>query len=159
MAYLIDGHNLIPKLGLRLDAPDDEIELVRLLQEASRLSRRHIEVYFDGAPAGNTGTRRFGSVTARFISERTTADAAIKARLDALGRAARGWTVVSSDREIQAAARAARATTISSEDFAHRLRTLKAPGWWAGKLSKTPIPQTPSEPDVAEWMELFRSRK
>ena len=29
MPYLIDGHNLIPKLGLRLDELDDEIELIR----------------------------------------------------------------------------------------------------------------------------------
>ena len=28
MPYLIDGHNLIPKLGLRLDSPDDENAVV-----------------------------------------------------------------------------------------------------------------------------------
>ncbi len=54
MPYLIDGHNLIPKLGLRLDSPDDEMELAAILQEFARLNRREVEVYFDGAPAGPT---------------------------------------------------------------------------------------------------------
>jgi hypothetical protein len=30
---LIDGHNLIPKLGLRSDSSDDEMELAAILQE------------------------------------------------------------------------------------------------------------------------------
>jgi len=37
MSYLIDGHNLIPKLKLRLDNPKDENELIALLQEFCRL--------------------------------------------------------------------------------------------------------------------------
>ena len=49
MAYMIDGHNLIPKLGLRLDSLDDEEQLLALLQEFCRLRRAQVEVYFDGA--------------------------------------------------------------------------------------------------------------
>lgn len=41
MPYLIDGHNLIPKLGLRLDSMDDEMELVAILQEYARLERKN----------------------------------------------------------------------------------------------------------------------
>ena len=52
MPYLIDGHNLIPKVGLRLDSVDDELELIELLQAHGRRSRSLIEVFFDGAPAG-----------------------------------------------------------------------------------------------------------
>lgn len=44
MPYLIDGHNLIPKIGLRLSEPDDELELIRLLQDFARLRRQPIEV-------------------------------------------------------------------------------------------------------------------
>ena len=37
MPYLIDGHNLIPKVrGLSLQSMDDEMELVELLQEFCR---------------------------------------------------------------------------------------------------------------------------
>jgi len=67
MPYLVDGHNLIPKAGLRLDAPDDEMELVRRLQEFCRLHRKQVEVYFDGAPAGQAGTRNLGAVKAIFV--------------------------------------------------------------------------------------------
>ena len=95
MPYLIDGHNLIPKLGLRLDSPDDEMELVGILQEFCRLRRREVEVYFDGAPVGQASIKKFGIVTAHFVRLGTTADSAIKIRLEKLGRAARNWIVVS----------------------------------------------------------------
>ncbi|MCJ7435390.1 MAG: hypothetical protein MUO77_18065 [Anaerolineales bacterium] len=42
---------MIPKLRLRLDSVDDEMELVAILQEFCRLERRQVEVYFDGAPS------------------------------------------------------------------------------------------------------------
>ncbi len=60
MPYLIDGHNLIPKLGLRLDLLDDELELLVRLQEFCRLRRAQVEVYFDGAPPGQVSTRKAG---------------------------------------------------------------------------------------------------
>jgi hypothetical protein len=77
MPYLIDGHNLIPKTGLRLDAVDDEMELIMMLQEFLRRSRREAEVYFDGAPPGEALTKRFGRVTAHFVPLGTTAESAI----------------------------------------------------------------------------------
>ncbi len=61
MWYLIDGHNLIPKLGLRLDDPEDEMALVRLLQIVASRKRARIDVYFDGAPPGHAGSRKIGA--------------------------------------------------------------------------------------------------
>ncbi|HSQ39873.1 MAG TPA: hypothetical protein VLM78_06910, partial [Anaerolineales bacterium] len=81
MPYLIDGHNLIPKLGLRLDSMDDEMELTAILQEFCRLERKQVEVYFDGAPTPHAGTRKLGTVTAHFVPLGTTADDAIRRRL------------------------------------------------------------------------------
>ncbi|HAV77194.1 MAG TPA: hypothetical protein DCX53_07560, partial [Anaerolineae bacterium] len=122
MPYLIDGHNLIPKLGLRLDSPDDELELIAILQEYSRLeNKKQVEVYFDGAPAPHAGTRKLGTVTAHFISLTSSADNAIRARLKKMGKSARNWTVVSSDRQVQADAHSAKADVISSGDFAKKL--------------------------------------
>ena len=118
MPFLIDGHNLIPKIGLRLDSPDDELQLLTMLQEHSRRTRRPIEVYFDGAPPGRAGSRQAGKVKAHFVRQSSTADAAIQARLRALGRAARNWTVVSSDRAVQLAATASGASAMTSEQFA-----------------------------------------
>ena len=67
MPYLIDGHNLIPKLGLRLDSIDDEMELIAILQGFCRVERKQVEVFFDGAPAPQAGTRKLGAVSAHFV--------------------------------------------------------------------------------------------
>jgi len=118
MPYIVDGHNLIPKIpGLSLQAIDDEEHLIVLLQEFCRKKRKQVEVYFDNAPAGQAGTQRFGRVNAHFIHRGSTADAAIRRQLARLGKAATTWTVVSSDGEVQLEARAAHAQAISSESF------------------------------------------
>ncbi len=153
MPYLIDGHNLIPKLGLRLDSPDDEMELVGIIQEFSRLSRRQAQIYFDGAPVGEARTQRFGLVTAHFIRLESTADAAIKTELKRLGNAARNWVVVTSDREVQVAARLAHADVLSSEQFAKRLKELR-------QSSNRPAGDRELSPDeIQEWMKLFDRKK
>ncbi len=153
MPYLIDGHNLIPKLGLRLDSVDDEMELVGILQEYCRLERRQVEVYFDGAPALHAGIRKFGSVTAHFVRLGTTADHAIRERIKRLGKAAKNWTVVSSDRQVQADARAAQAEVISSETFSGLLKQARTSTPKPGEDRKL------SEPEVDEWLRIFRERK
>ena len=153
MPYLVDGHNLIPKVGLRLDSFDDELELVAILQEFCRLRHKQVEVYFDGAPAGQAGTRGLGVVKVHFVLAGTTADAAITRRLKKLGRAAKNWTVVSSDRQVQAEARAARAEVLSSEEFARLLQ--QTPRGESGKpAADHAVP--PSEVD--EWLKIFGSK-
>ena len=153
MPYLIDGHNLIPKLGLRLDSPDDELELIGILQEYSRLSRRESEVYFDGAPVGQDGPKKFGLVTAHFVRLGATADFAIKARLKKLARAARNWIVVSSDHEVQNAASAAHASVASSEEFAGQLKRLRH------SVLKPMGERELSSEEVEEWLKLFDERR
>jgi uncharacterized protein len=153
MPYLIDGHNLIPKVGLRLDSFDDELELVDLLREFSRLHRRQVEVYFDGAPAGQAGTRGMGTVKATFVRAGTTADAAIARRLKKLGRAAKNWTVVSSDRQVQADAREARAEVLSSEGFARMLQQTPRV-----ETSKPAEDRKVSPAEVDEWLKIFGSK-
>ena len=154
MPYLIDGHNLIPKLGLRLDSMEDERELVALLQEYCRLTRRTgMEVYFDGAPAGHAGTRKMIPITAHFVRLGSSADEAIRKRLKALGRGARNWTVVTSDRQVQAEARAVQAEIISSETFAALLKEARSSTPKPGKEQKL------SQEEVEEWIRLFQKGK
>jgi predicted RNA-binding protein with PIN domain len=153
MPYLIDGHNLIPRLGFRLDSLEDEMDLVAVLQEFTRRKRHTVEVYFDGAPPGHAGTRKLGSIKAHFIRIGQTADSAIRARLQKMGPAAKNWTVVSSDREVQAAARAARAESIPSERFAKILRQARQTEPIKEELTAL------SEEEVKEWMGLFSKRK
>lgn len=153
MSYLIDGHNLIPKVGLRLNSYDDEMDLVEILREFCRVRRKKAEVYFDGAPAGQAGTRNLGTVTAHFVRAGTTADAAIARRLKKMGRAAKNWTVVSSDRQIQAEVRAARAKVLSSEEFARLL--FQTP---SGETGKPAADRKVSPSEVDEWLQIFGSK-
>ena len=153
MPYIIDGHNLIPKVpGLRLEAMDDEMQLVEMLQEFCRLRGKQADVFFDNAPPGGSRARNFGRVIARFARQGTTADDAIRARLARLGKAARNWTVVSSDQAVQASARAAQAHYISSEAFAELL---------VGTLEETQADlgedeQAGLDPDeLDDWLHLF----
>jgi predicted RNA-binding protein with PIN domain len=152
MPYLIDGHNLIPKLGLSLRSLDDEQRLIERLQEFCRLERKQVEVYFDGAPAGQAGTRKFGTVKAHFVRQGTTADAAIAARLRKMGRAARNWTVVTSDRQVQTEVRAAQATLLSSEEFAHQVDLVLHN---KNELEAVDVEVPPEEVEI--WLEMFRS--
>jgi predicted RNA-binding protein with PIN domain len=153
MPYLIDGHNLIPKLGLRLDSPDDEMQLIGILQEFCRLERRNAEVYFDGAPVGQAGARKFGIVTAHFVRLGTTADAAIKIRLEKLGRAARNWIVVSSDHAVQNSAYNVHADVITSEKFVGLLKKSSQ------RESKSNTENKLSSEEVEEWLKLFGRKK
>jgi predicted RNA-binding protein with PIN domain len=153
MPYLIDGHNLIPKLGLRLDSMDDEMELVAVLQEFCRLERKQVEVYFDGAPTPQAGTRKLGSVTAHFVQLGTTADNAIRNRVKRLGKAAKNWTVVSSDRQVQAEARAAQAEVISSDTFAGLLKQAQT------SAPKRVEDRKLSQQEVDDWLEFFKKGK
>lgn len=151
MPYLIDGHNLIPKLaGFSLRAMDDEEQLIPFLQTYSRVRRHPVEVYFDGAPPGHAGTRRYGTVTAHFVPVDRTADDAIRARLAKLGAGARNYRVVSSDHQVQAETRSRHAESISSEDFARELQRVME------EALRSPQGQsTLSEQEIQDWMRLF----
>lgn len=157
MNYLIDGHNLIPHIpDLSLEAIDDEKDLIHLLQEFCRVRpRTHIHVYFDNAPAGAPPERRYGPVTAHFVPSRTTADNAIAVHIQRLGRAARNWTVVSSDRQVQAAARAQGASVKTSSAFSAELK--RALRTHATKKDKRDLPLSTEEVD--EWLQIFRGKR
>jgi predicted RNA-binding protein with PIN domain len=154
MPYLIDGHNLIPKLGLRLDSMDDELELVAILQEFCRLERRQVEVYFDGAPAGHAGTRSLGAVKAHFVRLGHSADKAIRTRLIKMGKDTKNWSVVSSDRQVQTDALSLRAQTISSEEFAKLLAHARS-----SAPEREPSQSGLSSTEVNEWLDIFNSEK
>lgn len=156
MPYLIDGHNLIPKItGFQLDEIDDEMKLIKLLIEYTRISRKQVEVFFDNSPAGQARLRTYGSVVARFVRSGETADDAISKKLIRLEREARNWTVVSSDRQVQSMARSTHAQVISAEAFAEQItKTLQT--------SQTGDKQTANSSDsddIDEWLKLFGSEE
>lgn len=152
MPYLIDGHNLIPHiLGLDLAEMDDEIQLIQHLQKFSRISRKNIDVYFDNAPAGMAQTQKYGRVTAHFIRSGRTADDAIIARLKSLGRSAKNWQVVSSDRQVAASAQSLGARVIPADAFAQTIitepETRTDPG---GKIDPKLDPN-----EIDAWLDVF----
>jgi predicted RNA-binding protein with PIN domain len=151
MNFIVDGHNLIPHMpGVHLQDPDDEIKLVRILQDYCRLRRKTLEVYFDQAATGHAGERRFGQVRAIFVPKGMTADQAIMNRLSKLSKRARNVSVVSSDRQVQQAARAAHAEVISSESFVAAYQKLVEE-----RPEIDPRNQPLSTQDVQAWEKIF----
>jgi predicted RNA-binding protein with PIN domain len=152
LPYIIDGHNLIGAMRrIHLDDPDDEMLLVEELRRFCARTRRRVTVYFDrGAPAMQE-PKDAGGLSVRFVKLPRSADQAIMQHLDRLKRTARNWTVVSSDQQVQAAARHAGARVLSSSEFA---RSMSASGGQAGDQEKPGEDMTQGE--VKQWQELFR---
>jgi uncharacterized protein len=152
MVLIIDGHNLIPHLpGVNLSDPDDEVKLVQLLQDYCRLRRKRAEVFFDRAPVGMAGVQQYGLVRAHFVREGITADAAIMAYLKKLGKRAKNSTVVSSDRQVLAAARGVQAAMMRSEDFAAAWAQLAA-----DEPELDPRDRLLGDEEVADWEKFFQ---
>ncbi len=156
MPYLIDGHNLIPKVpGMSLQAIDDEDRLVDALQVFYRARRQKIEVFFDQAPPTRGGRKSVGSLVVHYVRQGKQADQAILERLRQLGKTANHWTVVTSDRQVRAGAHELGASLLSSEEFAAQLIAARQVVQSAHK--ENPAPLGPDEVD--EWLRLFRNRK
>jgi predicted RNA-binding protein with PIN domain len=153
MPYIVDGHNLIPRIpNISLSDLDDEIKLIQILQQYANQRRSRIEVYFDKAPAAKARVEEHGSVQAHFIQKESTADLAIKTRIRDLGKKAKNWTVVSSDRDIQAEARSYRCRIMRSSDFAREL--FPAPPPEPIQEEKESDPEIPPQ-DVNYWLDQF----
>ncbi len=160
---MIDGHNLIPKIpGMSLRELDDEERLLKLLQLYARLKRKTVEVFFDGAPPGQAGERMAGTVRAHFVLAGQTADEAIRQRLARMGKTARNATVVTSDRQVQANARALHAQVRTSEEFAADLLDLRQRQDTRAIITRessrdfanTPSTVVPPQ-EIGEWLDLF----
>jgi len=151
---IVDGHNLIPKIrGLDLSMLDDEQRLIRILQEYSRLSRKKIEVYFDGAPPQQSGTRKFGTIVAHFITNQSTADAAIIQRIRNMGKKAGQVKVVSSDAHIQDQVRKSHALPIPSDEFARDIEQI----FHSRPTGTKPDASKMSDDEIEKWLDLFNN--
>lgn len=155
MHYIVDGHNLIPHVkGLSLSDPDDETKLIEVLRNFCRLKRDTILVFFDQASPGNSGRQSFGAVQAIFVPRSITADNAIIAHFKKAGPSARNWTLVSSDRAIQAAARSRHVQVLPSREFAMRLETEST-----NKNQPDPMERPLSDSEILQWEALFNQHE
>ena len=118
--------------------------------------RKKLELYFDNSPPGQAQVRSYGWVTARFIRQGSSADQAIRRRLDVLGAAARNWTVISSDQAVQASAHRSGAAVLSSAEFARQVQQVLQEAGSGPQSKRTDIALKPEE--VEAWLQLFQDK-
>ena len=150
MPLLIDGHNLIGQLpGLHLDDPDDEAKLVAQLRiYCAREGKRATVVFDHGLPGGWSEALSGGGLRVIFASAGRSADGILRERIRET-RDPRGLMVVSSDREVIAAAKAKRVRVMRAEVFAARLdlpSEFTDAGAHGTRLSSE---------EVDEWLQVF----
>jgi uncharacterized protein len=150
MPYLIDGHNLIGQTpGLSLADPDDERQLVVLLRAYLVGSRKKGTVIFDNGLPGGASPWSNNVLTVIFARPANSADDVIRRRLSHEKNPA-GLTVVSSDQAIVQAARAVRAQTQSSAEFARQMTRHR------GRPDPKEKQDLLTQDEVLEWEKLFR---
>ncbi len=156
MALLIDGHNLIGQMpDIALDDPDDEGKLVQRLRVYRAQTGKSITVVFDSGgmyhpPRNLSG----GGVEVVFAPVGSSADAIITRRIRR-SRNPQGLTVVSSDREVRAAARECGARVMSAAEFRAELARPKRRSPRPRKRRLRAEPK-PSAAEIEEWLALFR---
>jgi uncharacterized protein len=156
MIYLVDGHNLIPKVpGFSLRSVDDEMQLVELLQIFARLKRKKVEIYFDKAAVGQAGTKKIGMITVHFVRQGSSADQAIRQRLEKSIKENHNYRVVTSDHAVQNAARLNQAEIQSSESFVKEVMD----GLYRSNQESNSTDQKVVEEEVNEWLEVFNQNK
>ena len=152
MPYLIDGHNLIGALpGIDIEDPNDEAKLVIKLRGFVARKKTKCTVIFDGGLPGGASRMSSRSVTVIFASSaHSNADALLKRRIDKI-RDVKGWTLVSSDRDVVSRARARRMPHMSAQEFA---RELQRPAAQSSADDQDEKPN-PSQADADYYMRLF----
>lgn len=119
MHYLIDGHNLIGRCrAIRLDAPDDEAQLVDALHRwVLAAPQHHLTVVFDGGVYGHPQALDRPGVQVIFARSPQDADQRLMYYLKRVNEPKR-YRLVTSDRAIAAVAHARGIEVIRSEQFA-----------------------------------------
>ncbi|BBB49355.1 NYN domain-containing protein [Pelolinea submarina] len=148
MPYLIDGHNLIPRVrGLNLQQLDDEQALIARLETFFQSQRKQAVVYFDQAQPGGSPDLKRAFLKVHFVRPPAIADTAILQHLRRLKGEARNWVVVSSDNEVRRGAEHLGARVLSSEEFAVLLNV---------KREKSKKRIEPSGDDIDFWLKQFQ---
>ncbi len=151
MPFLIDGHNLIGRLpDLRLDDPDDEAKLVaRLRTYCARAGKRATVVFDRGLPGGRSDALSNSRVEVVFAATGRSADGILRERIRR-ARDPRGLMVVTSDREVIAAAQSQGARVVRSEEFAARLEPRQ----------ETSVEKDAhlSAEEIEEWLRVFGAK-
>jgi predicted RNA-binding protein with PIN domain len=156
MPYLIDGHNVIhAHPDLNAEDPHDEAKLVEKLKAFSGRVRKKCTVVFDnGLPGGPSRHLSTGMVEVLFASHNTNADKVIKERIRKHS-SPRSLILVSSDHEVQDAARARHAEVMTSQEFVELMFQKMAQDVTDDSGSDVKL----SADEVQYWQQLFTGGK
>jgi len=136
MTWLIDGSNLLGRMGQSREAEASKRELVRLLARFARARRTRVTCFFDG-PEPPSFAKNLGAVSVVFSGGRP-ADELIVARV------ADGAKVVTSDRRLTSRVQGRRVKVVDSTTFGAEIESL-------------PPDDTPG--DAEDWMAYFSDPK
>lgn len=114
-----------------------------------------MELFFDGSPHGFKSKVEHGLVHVHWIRLGKTADDAIILFLRNSGNNSRNITVVSSDRRVQAEARALNAEIMNSENFSSEIQKTLSSAQAVNEHRASEI----STEEVDEWLRLFSENK
>jgi uncharacterized protein len=163
MSLLIDGYNLLHVSGImgRGIGPGglqrSRLALVNFLAESiapEDLSRTTIVFDAHDAPPGLPQVIHHGGITVRFAVKYETADALIE-ELIRVDSAPRRLVVVSSDHEIQRAARRRKAKAVDSDVWYAELRRARRERNEASAAGSARPPAPLLEEDVNYWLRQF----
>lgn len=159
MEFLVDGHNLIPKIpGLSLNDPEDEMKLIDILVEYSRLSRRKIILFFDKRAVGHPFETKIGTIRVFHADARSTADETIIRYVQKYAAKRANFTVISSDRHIQVQVKGLGADALASEEFAKQVvGALRNPAKKRSAYPKARLEAPLSEAEISDWLDVFSS--
>jgi len=153
--FIIDGHNLLHAIcKMEEDAKAlREAGLCKVLGTYLRLTGEKAEIVFDGTgPPDKSGFDGIRNLEVLFAALGTDADTTIEDKIRAT-TAPKGLTIISSDRRLQQAAHARRATAIKSEIFWIEVQK---------QLSRKRGPREPSakrqglsQSETEQWLKVF----
>ncbi|MHC4213128.1 MAG: NYN domain-containing protein [Planctomycetota bacterium] len=151
MPIIIDGHNLLWMLRRSSKEPDSK--LCHIITRYLRLVSEKGHIVFDGTgPKDQRAFDNISNLEVSFSGMAKEADEVIEEKILA-STDPRRLTVVSSDRRLRAAARAAKASAIKSEAFWNDLnRHLNQPGKNREPRAKQ---NGISDSETQQWLELF----
>ena len=152
---IIDGHNLLHAICKMEENSRslDEPTLCKFLGTYFKLIGEKAEIVFDGSgPPDKSGFDSVSHIEIFFAGPATDADTVIEDKIKA-STAPKGLTIISSDRQLQQAAHARRATAVKSELF------------WAEVQKQLARKRSPKEPpakrqgisqsETEQWLKVF----
>jgi predicted RNA-binding protein with PIN domain len=150
MKVLIDCYNLLHATMPASLAGLEEMGLARVLAR-SAFAGRPVVIVCDGNPKPHAPAGSLAGISLIYSGPNRSADDVI-VDLIAKDHSPRRLMVVSSDRQIQQAARRRRAQAVSAEDFIHMLAPHSASG--AGSAAARPT-EPLTQDQVERWLEEF----